>query len=81
MKSLLITPLVLLTLLAPLYAGADFEKGVQCIRDGDYCKVLKNKAENVRSMLAHLEFKVPLTLNFLATGIHLASSRTLSGQV
>ena len=36
MKSLLITPLVLLALLASLHAGADYDKGMTAVEAGDY---------------------------------------------
>jgi TPR repeat protein len=36
MKNLLITPLVLLALLASLHAGADVDKGVAAAEAGDY---------------------------------------------
>ena len=41
MKSLLKTPLVLLALLAPLYAGADFYKGVAAFEAKDYATALQ----------------------------------------
>ena len=46
MKSLWITPLVILALLAPLNAGADFDKGVAAYAAGDYVTAAKefNKA-------------------------------------
>ena len=48
MKSLLTTPLVILALLAPLYAGADSDRGVAASQAGDYEtleKILKKAAE------------------------------------
>jgi TPR repeat protein len=46
MKSLLTTPLLLLALLAPLYAGADFNKGMAAYAAGDFATAAKefNKA-------------------------------------
>lgn len=41
MKSLLTTPLVILALLAPLNAGADFDKGVAAYYAGDYATALQ----------------------------------------
>ena len=41
MKSLLITPLVLLALLASLHAGADFYKGMAAADAGDYATAEK----------------------------------------
>jgi TPR repeat protein len=48
MKNLLITPLVLLALLASLHAGADVDKGVAAAEAGDYATAvleLKKAAE------------------------------------
>ena len=41
MKSLLITPVVLLALLAPLYAGADVNKGFAAAEARDYATAKK----------------------------------------
>ena len=41
MKSLLTTPLVLLALLAPLNAGADFDKGMTAYEAEDYATALQ----------------------------------------
>jgi TPR repeat protein len=41
MKSLLIIPLVILSLLAPLNASADFGKGVAAYASGDYATAVK----------------------------------------
>ena len=45
MKILLTTPLFILALLGPLYAGADLQKGLDAISDGDYRQALNNLKE------------------------------------
>ena len=58
MKNLLTTPLVLLALLAPLYAGADVDKGMAAADAGDYAtaaKEFKQSAEQHR-LSAKLNF-------------------------
>ena len=56
MKSLLITPLVILALLAPLHTAADFDKGLAAALAGDYAtaeKEYKKAAEQGNALAQH----------------------------
>lgn len=60
MKSLLITPSVLLALLAPLYAGADFDKGLDAVEAGDFATAEKEGKKAAAQGNADAQFNLAL---------------------
>ena len=58
MKILWITPLVLLALLAPLYAGADFDKGVAAYEAEDYVTAAQEFKKAAEQGIAQAQYNL-----------------------